>query len=70
MNSEEYRTKLDTRDKLLDLIMDVIASIKKIQDALRLETRHVLTRVAKCMAVDGGIFENVFYWVNCTDFVT
>jgi hypothetical protein len=23
-------------------------------------TRHVLTRVAKCIDVDGGIFENVF----------
>jgi hypothetical protein len=25
------------------------------------ETRHVLTRVAKCIDVDGGIFENVLY---------
>jgi hypothetical protein len=30
----------------------------------------VLTRVAKCIDVDGGIFENVLYWVNCTNFVT
>jgi hypothetical protein len=25
------------------------------------KTRHVLTRVAKCIDVDGGIFENVLY---------
>jgi hypothetical protein len=36
----------------------------------RRATRHVLTRVAKCIDVDGGIFENVLYWVNCTNFVT
>jgi hypothetical protein len=29
------------------------------QDALRQTTRHVLTEVAKCMAVDGGIFEKL-----------
>jgi hypothetical protein len=27
----------------------------------RRATRHVLTRVAKCTDVDGGIFENVLY---------
>jgi hypothetical protein len=27
----------------------------------RRATRHVLTRVAKCIVVDGGIFENVLY---------
>jgi hypothetical protein len=43
MNSEVYRTKLDTRDKLLDFIMDYIAGIKESQDALTLATRHVLT---------------------------
>jgi hypothetical protein len=39
--------------------MDVIALIKKCQDALRRVTRRVLTRVAMCTDVDGGIFENV-----------
>jgi hypothetical protein len=33
-------------------------------------TRHVLTLVAKCIDVGGGIFENVLYYVNCTNFVT
>jgi metal-responsive CopG/Arc/MetJ family transcriptional regulator len=70
MKREVYRTKVDTPDKLLDLIMDVTASIKERPDALRQATRHVLTRVAKCMAVDGGIFGNVLLWVNCTNFFT
>jgi hypothetical protein len=30
------------------------------EDALRRATRHVLTRVAKLIYVDGGIFEKVF----------
>jgi hypothetical protein len=49
-----------------DRAMHVIARVKKRQDALRRATRHVLTRVAKCTDVDGGIFENVLYYVNST----
>jgi hypothetical protein len=60
---------VDTREELLDLIMDVFASIKKRQYALRPSTRHALTRVAMCTDVDGGIFENVLYWINCAEFV-
>jgi hypothetical protein len=61
-----YTTQVDTRDELLDLVMDVIASIKVRPDALRRATHHVLTRVTKCIYVDGGIFENILYNVNCT----
>ena len=50
---------LDTRDELLVNIQDVIACIKERQDALRRTTRHVFTRVAKCIDVDGGIFEHL-----------
>jgi len=72
MKSEVHRTKVDTRDKLLDLIMNVIAIIKERQDAPRRATRHVITRVADCTDVDGGIFENasILHWVNCNEFVT
>jgi hypothetical protein len=59
MKSEVYRRKVDTWDELLDRIMDAIARIKEREDELRRATRHVLTRVAKCIDVDGGIFENV-----------
>jgi hypothetical protein len=45
-----------TWKELLDCIMDAIARIKERQDELRRATRHVLTRVEKCIDVDGGIF--------------
>jgi hypothetical protein len=41
--------------------------IKERQDALRRATCHVLTRVANCIAVDGEIFENILYQINCTN---
>jgi hypothetical protein len=45
-----------------DTAMDVTARIKRRQDSLyRRATRYVLTRAAKCIDVDGGIFENVLY---------
>ena len=59
MKSEVYRKKVDTRDELLVNILDVIACIKGSQDALRRTSRHVFTRVAKCIDVDGGIFEHL-----------
>jgi hypothetical protein len=59
IKSEVYSRKVDTWDKLLDCIMDAIARIKERQDELRQATHHVLTRVAKCTDVDGGIFENL-----------
>ena len=59
MKSEVYSKKVDTRDELLVNILDVIACIKKRQEALRRTTRHVLTRVAKCIDVDGEIFEHL-----------
>jgi hypothetical protein len=59
MKNEVYRRKVDTWDELLDRIMDAIACIKERQDELRQTTRHVLTQVATCIDVDGGIFEKV-----------
>ena len=59
MKSEVYRKKVDTRDELLVNILDVIACIKEHQDALRRTTGHVFTPFAKCIDVDGGIFEHV-----------
>jgi len=59
MKREVYRKKVDKRDELLVNILDVIACIKERQDSLRRTTRHVLTRVAKCIDADGGIFEQL-----------
>jgi len=50
--------------------MDDIASIKESCDVLRRAKPHVLARFAKCMAVDGGILDNVLYRVKYTYFVT
>ena len=61
MKTEVYSTKVDKRDELLDLIMDVITSIKKRRDALRRAACHVLTRAEKYIDVDRGIFENVLH---------
>jgi hypothetical protein len=44
-----------------DRAMDIIARINEGQDALRRATHHVLTRGAKCIDVDGRIFEKVLY---------
>jgi len=44
-----YRKKVDTRDELLVNVADVISCITERQDALRRTTRHVFTRVAKCI---------------------
>jgi hypothetical protein len=55
--TEEKWTR--TWDELLDRIMDAIARIKELQDELRRATGHVCTRAAKCIDVDGGIFENL-----------
>jgi hypothetical protein len=52
MKSEACRRQVATQGKLLGDIMDVITCIKEC---------HVLTLVAKCTDVDGGIFENAVY---------
>jgi hypothetical protein len=70
MRSKVYRKKVDTRHEVLDFIMNVIARMKERQDSLRQATRHVLTRVPKCIGVDFGISENILYYINCTIFVT
>jgi hypothetical protein len=59
MKSGVCRRKVDTRDELLDHIMDVIARKEQRQDALRRARCHILTLVAKCLDVDCGIFENL-----------
>jgi hypothetical protein len=59
MKSEVYRREVDAWDEMLDRIMDAIARIKERQDELRRATRHALTRVAKCIDVDGAVFENL-----------
>jgi hypothetical protein len=44
-----------------DRAVSLYGTLEVRQDPLRRATRHVLTRVAKCNDVDGGIFENVLH---------
>jgi len=59
MKGELYRKKVDTRDEQLVNLLDVIACLHDCQDALRRTTHHDFTRVAKCIVIDGGIFEHL-----------
>ena len=49
---------------MLARIRDAAACIGKGEDQLRLTTRVVDTRVAKCSEVDGGIFERLLHAVT------
>jgi hypothetical protein len=57
--SEVYKRNVDARDEVLARILDAAARIKKREDQLRRTTRDLRTRVAKCIEVDGGIFEHL-----------
>jgi hypothetical protein len=59
MKSEVSKRKVDTRDELLALILDVAAGTKKREDQLRRKTRDIRTRVAKVIVVEGGISEYI-----------
>jgi hypothetical protein len=54
---------VDAEDELLGGILDAAAPIKKREDELRW-TRDLCTRVAKCIDVDGGIFEHLLCTVT------
>jgi hypothetical protein len=57
MKSEVYKEKVNTRDELVDSIMNSAALIKiDRQDDRRRATRSIGKRVEKCIEVDGGIF--------------
>jgi len=48
-----------TEDELLARILDAAARIKTREDQLRRTAGDLRTRVAKCIAVDGGILEHL-----------
>jgi hypothetical protein len=58
MKSAVYERRVDTRDELLAGISDVAVRTKIHKDQLKRTTRYLHTRVAKCLEVDGVIFEN------------
>jgi hypothetical protein len=57
MKGEVCKRKVNTRDELLASILDAAARIKKREDLLRQTTLDLRTRVAKCIEIEGGIFE-------------
>jgi len=60
MESEVYKEKVNTRDRMVACIMNSAALIKQeCQDDLRRATRTIAKRVEKCIEVDGGICELV-----------
>jgi hypothetical protein len=74
MKSDVNKRKLDTPDELLARSLDAAGCIKLREDQLRQTTRHLSTRVAKCVDVDGGIFERLLCIVKdllflCNKFV-
>jgi hypothetical protein len=58
LKGEVYKRKVDTREELIAGILDAAALLTKREYQLRRTTRDLRTRVAKCIEVEGGIFEN------------
>ena len=69
MEREVYKINVDTPDELLTRILDAAVRIKKRQDQLRRTTRDLRTRVAKCIDVDVGIFEQSLWPVTNLSFL-
>ena len=64
MDSDFYKRNMDTPDDSLSRILDAATCINKREDQLRWTTRDLRTRVAKCIEVDGGIFEYLLWNVT------
>jgi hypothetical protein len=61
--------KINAWNESLARILDAAARIKKRGDQLRLTTCDLRTPVAKCIEVDGGIFENLLWTVTNVSFL-
>jgi hypothetical protein len=59
MKSEVCKRNLHIGGELLARILDTAAHIKKWGDQLRQTARAILTGGAKCIQVDGGLFEHL-----------
>jgi hypothetical protein len=68
LKNEVYKRKVDTQHELLARILDAAACVKKRKDQFRRTTGDLLTRVAKCIEVDGGIFEHLLWVVTNLSF--
>jgi len=59
MKYKVYKRKLDTREEFLARILDAAVRIKQGEVQLRRTTRDLHIRAAKCVEVDGEIFEHL-----------
>jgi hypothetical protein len=59
MQRDVYNRKIIKRDKFLARIVNAAARTEKREDQLRQNRRDIRTRVAKCIEVDGRIFEHL-----------
>jgi hypothetical protein len=57
--NEVHKRNVDRQEEMLSRNMDAAASTKKLEDQLRRTTRDLRRQFAKCMEVEGGIFENL-----------
>jgi len=55
MKSEVDKIQTDKTDEFLASILDSVAQIKKREHKLRRTTRHISTRVAKCIEFNDEI---------------
>lgn len=59
MKGEVHKLKVDTGDELLTCISCAAAHMKKREAQPRRTTLDLHTRTAKCVELDGGIFEHL-----------
>jgi len=64
MESEDYERKVDKPEDMVASVLDAAACIKRHEDQPRRSILDVLTRVAKCIEMDGGIFEHLLRTVT------
>lgn len=58
MKSEVYKTKPQTRNELLNRILNVAQNLKDNPDMIQAATSSVLKRARLCRDHNGGHFEN------------
>ena len=60
MKSEVYKIWVNIPLVSFVRILEAAACRKESEEQLRRTNRELLTRVAKCIEVDGGVFEHLF----------
>ena len=64
IKSEVFKRKVHSRYELFAGILDAAARLQKPEAQLRRTARNILTRITKCIEVDGRIFEQLLRTVN------